>query len=144
LGEQDYGEIFVQGGYSFGLRGQYSFPETRWGFDYSRDYGTSFLSAHPHVEINAALVDYSRFAGNVIGFNNAFYDARLTGSLRAVVGATLSFDDHRDYPNNFAEANAGFLVPLSSELNLILSGVEGAFFRAGSTCRTRRPIRAFA
>jgi hypothetical protein len=143
LGEQAYGEIFVQGGYSFGLRGQYSFPETRWGFDYSRDYGTSFLSAYPHAEVNAALVDYSRFAGNVIGFNNAFYDARLTGSLRAVVGATLSFDDHRDYPNNFVEANAGFLVPLSSELNLILSGVEGAFFSRGVNVPNPRSYKGF-
>lgn len=131
LGEQDYAELFVQGGYSFGLRSQFSFPETRWGFDYSRDYGTSFLSAYPHAEVNLGIVDYSRFAGNVISFNNAFYDARLTGSLRAVVGANLSFDDHREYPNNFFEGYGGFLVPLSSELNLIASGVEGAFLSRG-------------
>lgn len=131
LGRQDYGEFFLQGGYSFGLHGQYSFPDARWGFDYSRDYGTSFLSAYPHGEVNAGIVDFSRFFGNIISFNNAFYDARLTGSLRGVVGATLSFDDHRDYANNYVEANAGFLVPLSSELNLIVSGVEGVFLSRG-------------
>jgi hypothetical protein len=131
FGEQQYAEIFVQGGYSFGLHGQYSFPESRWGFDYSRDYGTSFLSAYPHAEVNAEIVEFSRFFGNIISFNNAFYDVRLTGSLRGVVGVTLSFDDHREYANNYAEANAGFLVPLSSELNFVVSGVEGTFLSRG-------------
>jgi hypothetical protein len=102
------------------------------GFDYTRDYGTSFLSANPHAEVNASLVAYSRFGGNTIGFNNAFYDARLTGSLPVFVGAALSFDTHRDFANNYAEADAGFLVPLSPELDVTVAGVEGAFLSRGA------------
>jgi hypothetical protein len=129
--EQDYAELFVQVGYSFGLRGRRSFPESRYGFDYSRDYGTSFLSAYPHAEVNAGIAQFSRFFGNIISFSNAYYDARLTGSLRGVIGAALSFDDHREYSNNYAEADAGFLIPLSSDLELDILGVAGSFLSRG-------------
>jgi len=131
FGEQQYAELFVQGGYSFGLRGQFSFPETRYGFDYLRDYGTSFLSPRPHAEVYGDLVDYSRFAGNAIGYGDAYYDARLTQSLRALAGADVSFDDHREYGNNYAEAYGGLLVPLSPLLDLQLAGVEGTYLSRG-------------
>jgi len=131
LGSERYGEIFVQGGYSFGLQGQLSFPETRFGFDYSRDYGSSFQSAYPHAQLNGELIDYSRFAGNIIGAADAHYDARLATSLRALIGADLSFDDHREYGDNYAEAYGGFRIPLASELDLDLTGVEGFYFSRG-------------
>src|SRR6516165_856088 len=86
FGAEEYAEVFAQGGYSFGLRGQRSFPESRWGFDYSRDYGSSFLNPHPHAELNGELVAYSRFAGNILGSVDVFYDARLAHSLRLLGG----------------------------------------------------------
>lgn len=132
LDKAQYSELFAQGGYSFGLRGQHSFWETRWGFDYTRDYGTSFSSAFPHAEVYAGITSYSRFGGNAISYNNAYYDARLTGSLRLMVGAALSFDTHRDSGNNSAEADAGFLVPLSPDLDFTVVGVEGAFLSRGA------------
>jgi hypothetical protein len=131
LDKEEYAELFVQGGFSFGLHGQPSFPETRWGFDYSRDYGSSFLSPYPHANVNGVLIDYSRFAGNVIGSVDGFYDTRVTTSLRALVGAVVSFDDHRDYGNNYAEAYAGFMVPFSRELDLRVAGVEGSYLSRG-------------
>ena len=131
LGSEQYGELFAQGGYSFGLQGQLSFPETRFGFDYSRDYGSSFRSAYPHAQLNGELIDYSRFAGNIIGAADAHYDARLATSLRALIGADLSFDDHREYGNNYAEAYGGFRIPLAAELDLDLTGVEGFYFSRG-------------
>jgi len=131
LGSEQYGELFAQGGYSFGLQGQLSFPETRFGLDYSRDYGSSFRSAYPHAQLNGELIDYSRFAGNIIGAADAHYDARLATSLRALVGADLSFDDHREYCNNYAEAYGGFRIPLAAELDLDIAGVEGFYFSRG-------------
>jgi hypothetical protein len=131
FGEEQYGELFVQGGYSFGLRGQLSFPETRWGFDYSRDYGSSFSSAYPHAEVNGNVAVYSRFAGNLIGSLDAYFDARLAQSLRALAGTVISFDDHREYGNNYAEAYAGFMVPFSPVLDLRLAGVEGTYLSRG-------------
>jgi hypothetical protein len=107
LDKEEYAELFVQGGFSFGLHGQPSLPETRWGFG------------------------YSRFAGNVIGSVDGFYDTRVTTSLRALVGAVVSFDDHRDYGNNYAEAYAGFIVPFSPELDLRVAGVEGSYLSRG-------------
>jgi hypothetical protein len=131
FGADRYAEVFVQGGYSFGLHGQLSFPETRWGFDYSRDYGSSFSSAYPHAQVNAELVAYSRFAGNVIGSINAYSDAHVAASLRTLVGAIVSFDDHREYGNNYAEAYAGIMLPFSPELDLRVAGVEGAYLSRG-------------
>lgn len=131
FGSEQYGEIFVQGGYSFGLQGEQSIPETRWGFDYSRDYGASYESVLPHTQLNGELIGYSRFAGNVIGAADAYHDARVTPWLRALLGADLSFDSHREYGNNYAEAFAGFLIPFSPELNLQLSGVEGTYLSRG-------------
>jgi len=132
LGEDRYAELFLQGGYSFGLRGEPSFAESRYGFDYQRDYGTSFASASPHAQLNAYLIDYSRFAGNVIGDFDAFGDARLTPSLRALAGAGFSFDGHREYGNNYAEAYVGLLIPLSHVLDLRLAGVQGTYLARGA------------
>ncbi len=131
LGRDEYGELFVQGGYSFGLRSQPSFPETRWGFDYSRDYGSSFHTVFPHLQVNGELIDYSRFAGNTIGLAYAYYDARIVTSLRALIGGDVSFDTHREYANNYGEVYGGFLVPLSEELDLQLAGVEGVYLSRG-------------
>lgn len=131
LGTEQYGELFLQGGYSFGLRGQLSFPETRWGFDFSRDYGSSFRSVYPHSELSGDATAYSRFAGNFIGYAEGFTDARLTPSIRTLFGADVSFDTHREYGNNYAEAYAGLLIPFSALLDLRLAGVEGIYLSRG-------------
>lgn len=131
LGEEQYAYLYARAGYSFGLRGQTSFPDTRWGFDYSRDYGESFLSAYPHAQLNANISAYSRYAGNVIGSIDAFSDARLTSYLRTMAGAVVAFDDHRDYGNNYVEAYAGLMIPFSPELDLRLAGVEGTYLSRG-------------
>lgn len=131
LGSGQYGELFAQGGYSFGFQGQRSFPETRWGFDYSRDYGASFATALPHTQLNGSLVTYSAFAGNLIGSADVYHDARISPGFRALLGAGVSFDSHRAYGNNYAEAFAGFLVPLSRELDLQFAGVQGEYLSRG-------------
>jgi hypothetical protein len=131
FGEFEYGELFAQAGYSFGLRGQLSYPETRYGYDYARDYGVSFESAYPHGEFAVEIADYSRFAGNVIGEFEAYYDARLTPWLRPIVGSDLGFDTHRDYGNNYIEAYGGFLVPLSTVFDFRFVGVEGTYLSRG-------------
>lgn len=131
LGKEQYGELFLQGGYSFGLRGRLSFPETRWGFDFSRDYGSSFQSAYPHSELYGDAIAYSRFAGNIITYTEAYTDARIVPSLRTLLGADVSFDAHREYGNNYAEAYGGFLIPFSPILDLRLAGVEGIYLSRG-------------
>jgi hypothetical protein len=131
FGAEQYGEVFAQGGYSFGLAGERSLAESRWGFDYSRDYSTSYASAFPHTQLNGEAIAYSRFAGNVIGSVDAYHDARITPWLRALLGAYVGFDSHREYGNNYAEVFAGFLIPFSPELNLQLSGVEGTYLSRG-------------
>jgi hypothetical protein len=131
FGVFEYGELFAQAGYSFGLRGERSFPETRYGFDYARDYGISFESAYPHGEVAGQIADYSRFEGNIIGQVQAFYDARLTPGLRPIVGADLGFDTHRDYGNNYLEAYAGFMIPFSTVFDFRFVGVEGTYLSRG-------------
>lgn len=131
FGVYEYGELFAQAGYSFGLRGQPSYPETRYGFDYARDYGVSFQSAYPHGEVVAEVANYSRFAGNIISLAQAYYDARLTPGLRPIVGADLGFDTHREYSNNYLEAYGGFLVPLSTVFDFRFVGVEGTYLSRG-------------
>lgn len=131
IGEFEYGELFAQAGYSFGLRGQLSYPETRYGFDYARDYGLSFQSAYPHGEVAAQIADYSRFAGNIIGEADAYYDARVTPWLRPMVGADLSFDSHREYGNNYVEAYGGFMIPLSAVFDFRFVGVAGTYLSRG-------------
>lgn len=132
FGEFEYGELFAQAGYSFGLRGQPSYPETRYGFDYSRDYGSSFRSAYPHGEVAAEIVDYSRFAGNIIGEFQAYYDAQAAPWLRPIVGSDLGFDTHREYGNNYVEAYAGFMVPLSNVFDFRFAGVAGTYLSRGA------------
>src|SRR5581483_3282063 len=73
------------------------------------------------------VIEYSRFAGNVIAAADAYHDARITPWLRGLLGADVSFDSHREYGNNYAEAFAGFLILFSPELKLQLSGVEGSY-----------------
>lgn len=131
FGVYEYGELFAQAGYSFGLRGQLSFPETRYGYDYARDYGVSFESAYPHGEVAATIADYSRFQGNIIGEVQAYYDARLTPWLRPIIGSDVAFDTHREYGNNYVEAFGGFLVPLSTVFDFRFVGVEGAYLSRG-------------
>lgn len=131
FGVFEYGELFAQAGYSFGLRGQLSYPETRYGFDYARDYGFSFQSAYPHGEVAAEIADYSRFSGNVIGDAEAYYDARLTPWLRPIVGADLGFDTHREYGNNYVEAYGGFMVPLSPVFDFRFVGLAGTYLSRG-------------
>jgi len=131
IGEFEYGELFAQAGYSFGLRGQLSFPETRYGFDYARDYGVSYQSAYPHGEVAAEIADYSRFSGNVIGEVESYYDARLTPWLRPIVGSDLGFDTHREYGNNYIEGYAGFMVPLSPVFDFRFVGVAGTYLSRG-------------
>jgi hypothetical protein len=131
FGEFEYGELFAQAGYSFGLREQPSYPETRYGYDYARDYGFSFESAYPHGQVEAQIVNYSRFSANIIGEVQAYYDTRLTPWLRPMVGADLGFDTHREYANNYVEAYAGFLVPLSYVFDFRFAGVEGTYLSRG-------------
>jgi hypothetical protein len=131
FGEFEYGELFAQAGYSFGVRGQLSYPETRYGFDYSRDYGASYRSAYPHGEVAGELVDYSRFSGNIIGEVQAYYDAQATPWLRPILGSDLGFDTHRDYGNNYIEVYGGFMVPLSNVFDFRFVGVDGVYLSRG-------------
>ncbi len=131
FGVYEYGELFAQAGYSFGLRGQLSYPETRYGFDYARDYGASYGNAYPHAQVEAEIADYSRFQGNIIAETQAYYDAALTPWLRPMIGADLGFDSHREYGNNYVEAYAGFLIPLSTVFDFRFAGVEGTYLSRG-------------
>ena len=51
--------------------------------------------------------------------------------MRTLAGADVSFDTHRDYANNFAEAYAGLLVPITPVLDLRVAGVLGTYLSRG-------------
>ncbi|HTA40244.1 MAG TPA: hypothetical protein VK760_14265 [Candidatus Acidoferrales bacterium] len=104
-----YGYGFFEAGYSAGLRRQPSFLEDRYGFAYSRDYGT-LSERKPHALLNGSIADYSRFAANIIGYGQASYDVTIAQPLRAIAGGTVAFDTHRLYYNNYAEGYAGLVV----------------------------------
>jgi len=130
LGQAQFGYLFAQGGYGFGLRGQPNAPETRYGLAYSRDYNTLFSNG-PHSQIGLSVASYSRFSGNVIAYANALHDVRLTKSLRAIVGVNLAADSQRLYFNNYLEGFGGVAVPISATTSLRLVGVTGTYLGRG-------------
>lgn len=131
LDRDGYASLFAAGGYSFGLRGRASYPETRYGFTYDRDYGSAWESDLPHVTLSAYLTAYSRYAGNVLEESSASIDSRLSRRLRAVAGTNFDFDTHREYGNNYAELFGGLLWPVSPNTGFQTIGVYGRYLSRG-------------
>jgi len=126
-----YASVFAAGGYSFGLRGRQSYPESRYGFAYYRSYGSSWESNLPHVMTYAYVTDYSRYAGNVLEESSASIDARLSPRLRALAGGDFNFDTHREYGNNYTELFGGLLFPVSPNAGLQTVGAYGRYLPRG-------------
>lgn len=138
-----YGYGFAEGGYSFGLRGQESFPEDRFGFAYSRDFGNSG-TPQPHALLDGSLVEYSRFQGNIIAYAQASYDVSAAQPpLRPIFGGSLAFDAHRLYYNNYAEAYAGWLVRASPVWNVRAVALTGTYLNRGFDLPENRSYRGF-
>lgn len=130
LDQNDFGYVYVSAGESLGLRGQPSFPEARYGIAYSRDYGMTIGSgAHTLVYFSAA--EYSRYAGNAIAYTEVSHDVPVTRFLRAVAGINLAADSHRAYYNNYADAYAGLLIPVTSAVSVRAVGVAGDYLPRG-------------
>jgi hypothetical protein len=130
LGKNEYGYLFALGGWSVGLRGQPDYGDVRYGIAYSRDYGT-LLAPKPHTQVNFSAAVYSRYQGNAIGYLQGSHDARIAGALRGIAGFTYAADSHRLYYNNFAEGYAGLIVPVSDQINLRFTGVQGTYLPRG-------------
>lgn len=131
LDKDAYASLFAAAGYSFGLRGRQSYPESRYGFAYYRSYGSSWASDLPHALISAYLTAYSRYAGNVLEESSASIDARLTPRLRALAGADFNFDTHREYGNDYTELFGGLLFPVSPNAGLQTIGAYGRYLPRG-------------
>jgi hypothetical protein len=131
IGMSQYGYVFASAGESVGLRGERTFPETRYGVAYSRDYGTMFNS-RPHSQVNVSAAVYSRYAGNAIGYFQGSRDERITPGMRGLYGANVGLDGQRLYYNNFAEGYAGLIFPLTHEINFRVVGVEGTYISRGT------------
>ncbi|MDQ6932374.1 MAG: hypothetical protein M3160_04265 [Candidatus Eremiobacteraeota bacterium] len=99
-----HGLAFAEAGNAFGLRGSPSASDFRGGLVYFNEFGSSKTG---HTVANGSLVEYSRFAGNVILYGSLVHDFPLLRQLRGVVGSTLGADAHRDYFNNFGEIFGG-------------------------------------
>jgi hypothetical protein len=124
-----FSSIFATAGYSFGLRGQASFPETRYGIEYARDFESG--SNRPTLSLAADATAYSRYAGNIIGAATIAYETPLLAGLRTLTGAELSLDDRREYDNNYAEAYGGVSWPIGPTLALNVEGVVGTYLSRG-------------
>ena len=132
-----YGYAYVEAAYAFGLGGQRSLAETRIGFAGSRDYG--MLNADkPHALIDGSVAQYSRFAGNVIGYLQMHYDVKLAGHLRPVVGWRAYADAQRLTYNNFLEVQEGALYWFTPGLYLEGLGVQGTYDGRGTPLATPR------
>ncbi len=138
-----YGYAFAQGGYSAGLRSQPSFPEDRFGFAYSRDFGST-AAPQPHALLDGSLAEYSRFQGNIIGYAQGSYDVSLNEQpLRAIGGGAFAFDAHRLYYNNYAEAYAGLLVRGSPVWSIRAVALTGTYLPRGIDPPIDRSYRGF-
>jgi len=104
-----HGLAFAEAGHGFGLRGSPSSSDFRAGLVYFNEFGSSKTA---HTAANGSLVEYSRFANNVILYGSLAHDFPLTGQLRGVVGTNLGADLHRDYFNNFGEIFGGIQYSL--------------------------------
>jgi hypothetical protein len=107
-----YGYVFVEGGYSVGLRGQPSFADFRYGVAYSRDLGLP--TAPQHALLDGSIATYSRYQGNTLGYLAPSYDVRLKGPLRAIAGVTYAFDVRGLNGNNYVDIYAGPMLRASS------------------------------
>jgi tetratricopeptide (TPR) repeat protein len=95
---------FAEGGQSFGLRGQTSLLEMRYGLTYYQEFGALGTG---HTTIGASAVHYSQFAGNAIAYGTLAHDFPLAGELRGVVGLNGAVDAQRAYYNNYGEVYGG-------------------------------------
>jgi hypothetical protein len=126
-----YGYGFAEGGYSCGLRGQPSFPEDRFGFAFSRDYGSTG-APQPHALLDGSIAEYSRFVGNVITYAQGSYDVSIhDASMRPIAGGSIALDAHRLYYNNYAEAYAGVLVRGSPVWSIRAVALTGTYLGRG-------------
>lgn len=99
-----HGLAFAEAGQAVGLRGSPSASDFRAGLAYFNEFGSAKTA---HTLANGSMVEYSRFAGNVILYGSLVHDFPLLWQLRGVVGSNLGADAHRDYFNNFGEVFGG-------------------------------------
>lgn len=126
-----YVYAYAEAAYSFGIEGQASLATTRVGVAGSRDYGL-LNSDKPHVLVDANISQYSRFAGNVIGYAQMHYDVKLVGHLRPVLGWRAFADAHRLSYNNFLEVQEGALYWFTPGLYIEGFGVQGTYDGRGT------------
>lgn len=130
VGTTGYGYFFAQGGYSFGLRGQRSFPEDRIGFAYSRDYGST-AAPQPHEALYDSVAQYSRFS-NTIAYSQGSYDFSIHDfPMRPIAEYFLALDTQRLYYNNYANLYGGVLVRGSASWNLRTEVFTGNYLGRG-------------
>jgi hypothetical protein len=122
---------YAEAAYAFGLGGQRSLAETRYGVAGSRDYG-ALNSDKPHALVDGNIAEYSRFDGNIIGYLQMHYDVKLTGHLRPVVGMRVFGDTQRLTYNNFLEAQEGAIYWFTPGLYLEGVGAQGTFDGRGT------------
>lgn len=124
------GSLYAEAGERFGLAGQGSATDARFGYSMYRDWGKAFGSrSHTTVDFDAA--SYSRYAGNIVGYAQASHDFVLRGPVRGIVEINLAADSHRLFYNNTAEAAAGVQVGTPA-IALRLLRVQGFYTSRGA------------
>jgi hypothetical protein len=128
---------YAEAAYAFGLGGQRSLAETRYGVAGSRDYGM-LNSDKPHSLLDGNISQYSRFDGNVIGYLQMHYDVKLSGHLRPAIGWRAYADAQRLTYNNFLEVQEGAMYWFTPGLYLEGFGVQGTYDGRGTPLATPR------
>jgi len=126
-----YGYAFAEAAYAFGLGGQRSLSEVRYGVAGSRDYGL-LNSDKPHALVDGNIAHYSQFDGNVIGYLQMHYDVKLMGHLRPALGWRAYGDAQRLTYNNFLEVQEGAIYWFTPGLYLQAFGVQGTYDGRGT------------
>ena len=126
-----YAYAYAEAAYAFGLGGQRSLSEVRYGVAGSRDYGL-LNSDKPHALLDGNIAAYSQFDGNVIGYLQMHYDVKLAGHLRPAIGWRAYGDAQRLTYNNFLEVQEGAVYWFTPGLYLEGFGVQGTYDGRGT------------
>jgi hypothetical protein len=124
--------IFAEGGYGFGLRGQGSIPDLRYGLTYDQQWGNAPLE-YTSVDLSAA--SYARYAGNAISYYDALH-AFAGRAYRPLLGVNGGLDSRRLFGNNYIEGLYGVEFG-EGKVKYRILGVEGTYLTRGTTIPTK-------
>lgn len=122
-----YLAAYAEGGAGFGLRGQGTVGDARYGLLYSRGWNGPGAS---RTSVDASAAVYSRYAGNAIAYYQILHTFTGRG-VRPLIGLNGGFDSQRVFGNNYLEGLYGVELG-DGRLALRLLGVEGLYLTRGA------------